>query len=84
LHATLRDQIASIVKCAQQCVATAGLATIEVIYLTGGSSALTPLVDALQLAFPGASTVHGDRFGGVAAGLALAAHNNPAFTSAGA
>ena len=49
-----------------------GQHTIDVVYLTGGSSALTPLVDALKVAFPDASLVKGARFGGVAAGLAWA------------
>jgi hypothetical chaperone protein len=43
-----------------------------VVYLTGGSSALRPLMEALQAAMPGATLVSGDRFGGVAAGLAYA------------
>lgn len=42
------------------------------MYLTGGSSALRPLVAALRSAMPGATLVEGNRFGGVAAGLALA------------
>jgi hypothetical chaperone protein len=45
---------------------------VDVVYLTGGSSALQPLMDALQAALPGATLVPGDRFGGVAAGLAYA------------
>lgn len=74
----LRQQLDAIVQCAQQCAATAGTDAIDVVYLTGGSSALTPLVDKLTAAFPTATIAHGDRFGGVAAGLAWAAHNNPA------
>ena len=70
----LAQQVGAIVRCAQACVERAahGQQSIDVVYLTGGSSALTPLVDALQVAFPGASLVKGDRFGGVAAGLAWA------------
>ena len=49
-----------------------GLATVDVVYLTGGSSALQPLVTALQNAMPQATLVSGNRFGGVAAGLAYA------------
>lgn len=72
----LTQQVNAIVQCAQQCVSQSASAggppSLDVVYLTGGSSALTPLVDALQLAFPGANMVKGDRFGGVAAGLAWA------------
>ena len=39
--------------------------------LTGGSSALRPLRQALQAAFPDTPQVEGDLFGGVAAGLAV-------------
>jgi hypothetical chaperone protein len=45
---------------------------VDVVYLTGGSSALRPLIDALRLAMPQATLVEGNRFGGVAAGLAHA------------
>ena len=60
------------VQCAQQCVQQAGLNGVDAVYLTGGSSALRPLIDALRTAMPGAALVEGNRFGGVAAGLALA------------
>lgn len=73
LHDLLRQQITAITACARQCVADAGLQQPDTLYLTGGSSALSPLVDALQTAFPQAQLVHGDRFGGVASGLAWAA-----------
>jgi hypothetical chaperone protein len=53
-------------------VANSGDRVIDAIYLTGGSSALAPLVQALEQTFAGATLVHGDRFGGVAAGLAWA------------
>ncbi|MDP2000102.1 MAG: Hsp70 family protein [Rhodoferax sp.] len=74
MRALLAQQVGTVVQCAKACVerAASGSAAIDVVYLTGGSSALTPLVDALNLAFPGASLVKGDRFGGVAAGLAWA------------
>jgi hypothetical chaperone protein len=45
---------------------------VDVVYLTGGSSALQPLMDALQVAMPQAKLVKGNLFGGVAAGLAYA------------
>ncbi len=81
MHAMLQGQLAAIVQCAQQCVQAASLSQVEVVYLTGGSSALLPLVDALQAVFPKATMVHGDRFGGVASGLAWAAVNTPARTT---
>ena len=80
MQTLLGSQLAAVVQCAQQCVAQAGV-TVDVVYLTGGSSALAPLVTALQAAFTGANMVKGDRFGGVAAGLAwagyAAAQNQP-------
>lgn len=72
LRQTLHRQISAIVMCAQQCVLASGLTHPDVVYLTGGSSALGPLVEALQGAFPTAEMIKGDRFGGVAAGLAWA------------
>lgn len=72
LHERLTQPLAAIVRCAQQCVAAARSPTVDVVYLTGGSSALAPLVQGLQQAFPDADMVKGDRFGGVAAGLAWA------------
>lgn len=72
----LKNQVSAVVQCAQQCVAqstqASGTQRLDVVYLTGGSSALAPLVDALRVAFPAANMVKGDRFGGVAAGLAWA------------
>lgn len=68
----LAQPLAQVVQCALQCVQASGLAAVDVVYLTGGSSALTPLMDALQAALPGAALVQGERFGGVAAGLAYA------------
>lgn len=65
----------SVVSCARECVrrsgATGGM--LDAIYLTGGSSALSPFQSALRRAFPGTKIVEGDLFGGVAAGLAYAA-----------
>jgi hypothetical chaperone protein len=68
----LADSLDQVVQCALQCVQSSGLTAVDVVYLTGGSSALGPLIDALQTAMPGATLVPGDRFGGVAAGLAWA------------
>lgn len=66
--------LADVVKCAQECVSKAGLRKeqITAVYLTGGSSALQTLRDALQVAFPATPQVVGDLFGGVASGLAYA------------
>jgi hypothetical chaperone protein len=68
----LAQSLDQVVLCAQQCVRDSGLAAVDVVYLTGGSSALQPLMDALQAAMPAATLMPGDRFGGVAAGLAYA------------
>ena len=60
------------VACARACVQRAGLtdASLDAIYLTGGSSALRPFQRALQAEFPSVPLVEGDLFGGVASGLA--------------
>ena len=72
MGAALAASLDQVVQCALQCVQDSGLAGVDVVYLTGGSSALQPLMDALQAALPDATLVQGDRFGGVAAGLAYA------------
>jgi hypothetical chaperone protein len=68
----LRILLDRTVQCARECVKRAGLrdASLDAIYLTGGSSALRPFQLALQDAFKGVPLVEGDLFGGVAAGLA--------------
>ena len=73
LAQSLEQPLAQVVACAQDCVRSAGLAGqgLEAIYLTGGSSALRPLRQALKAAFPNTPQVEGDLFGGVAAGLAV-------------
>lgn len=68
----LQQALDQVVQCALDCVQRSGLAAVDAVYLTGGSSALRPLVDALQAAMPQATLVQGNRFGGVAAGLAYA------------
>jgi hypothetical chaperone protein len=70
MRQALARQVSQIVACARQCVQDAGIKDIDAVYLTGGSSAFTPLVAALQAEFASAHMVKGDRFGGVAAGLA--------------
>jgi hypothetical chaperone protein len=72
MEQALQDAIAQVVRCAQECVQASGLAAVDTVYLTGGSSALRPLVAALQRAMPAATLVSGNQFGGVAAGLAYA------------
>jgi hypothetical chaperone protein len=69
----LAQPLAQVVACAHECVQLAGLSGegLDAIYLTGGSSALRPLRQALQVAFPDTPQVEGDLFGGVAAGLAV-------------
>jgi hypothetical chaperone protein len=69
---TLQQALAQVVECAQLCVQRSGLSGVDAVYLTGGSSALRPLIAALRTAMPGAKLVEGNRFGGVAAGLAVA------------
>jgi len=68
----LAPALAPVLQCARDCVAQSGLDRVDLVYLTGGSSALAPWVQALQTAMPWATLVHGERFGGVAAGLAVA------------
>jgi hypothetical chaperone protein len=72
LQEALQTSVAQVVQCAQACVDAAGRTGVDVVYLTGGSSALRPLVEALRAAMPQAQLVEGNRFGGVAAGLAHA------------
>ena len=69
---TLHQALVQVVECAQLCVQRSGLSSVDAVYLTGGSSALRPLVQALRDAMPSALLVEGNRFGGVAAGLAYA------------
>ena len=66
----LQAQLAAIVACARDCVRQAGLRRPDVVYLTGGSSALAPLGAAFAAAFPDSRSASGDRFGSVVAGLA--------------
>jgi hypothetical chaperone protein len=72
MAAHLNALLARTVQCARECVQRAGLgdASLDAIYLTGGSSALTPFQRALQEEFKGVPLVEGDLFGGVASGLA--------------
>lgn len=71
----LQDLLARVVACAQECVRRAGVGGqgLDVVYLTGGSSALRTLQERLAAQLPGVPLLQGDLFGGVAAGLAYAA-----------
>ena len=71
MQEALQQAIAQVVECALACVKASGLDRVDLVYLTGGSSALRPLVQALQTAMPQAHLVKGNPFGGVAAGLAV-------------
>jgi hypothetical chaperone protein len=77
MEAALHASLAQVVQCAQDCVAAAGLQAVDAVYLTGGSSALRTLIEALRQAMPEATLVEGNRFGGVAAGLAWAGAVHP-------
>jgi hypothetical chaperone protein len=68
----LRELLTRTVACARECVQRAGLsdASLDAIYLTGGSSALRTFQHALQAEFVSVPLVEGDLFGGVALGLA--------------
>jgi len=72
MQASFAEAIGKVVACAQECVQQSGLSRVDAVYLTGGSSALRPLVEALQAAMPDVTLVSGNQFGGVAAGLAVA------------
>lgn len=72
MQAQLHDLLARTVACARECVRRADLteASLDAIYLTGGSSALSTFQAVLQAEFKGVPMVEGDLFGGVALGLA--------------
>lgn len=72
MQAHLHDLLARTVACARECVQRAGLdnASLDAIYLTGGSSALSTFQQALRAEFVDVPLVEGDWFGGVALGLA--------------
>ncbi len=72
MEAHLHGLLDRTVACARECVRRAGLtdASLDAVYLTGGSSALSTFQSALQSEFAGVPLVEGDLFGGVALGLA--------------
>ena len=72
MQAHLHGLLDRTVACARECVQCAGLtdASLDAVYLTGGSSALSTFQTALQAEFAGVPLIEGDLFGGVALGLA--------------
>ena len=72
LHEQLQTLLSQVAECAGECLRIAGVTEPDAIYLTGGSSALRTLREALAVKFPNTPQVVGDLFGGVATGLAYA------------
>ena len=72
-----------IVHASRATVLQAGLrpGDVDVVYFTGGSTGLTPLVDRIAACFPAAQRVRGDRFASVAQGLGW--HARAVFGAAG-
>jgi len=72
MQAHLHDLLARTLACARECVQRANLTdgSLDAIYLTGGSSALSTFQQVLQAEFAGVPLIEGDLFGGVALGLA--------------
>jgi len=73
MNAAIAPATARVVETASATVRDAGLtpAQIETLFLTGGSTAIPQLRDAIRALFPGARVVEGDAFGSVGLGLAL-------------
>ena len=71
--ASIEADLQRIVEAATETVRMAGVAPekVDVLYFTGGSTGLQPLVDRIAAGFPGAARVRGDRFASVAQGLGL-------------
>ncbi|MBU0604503.1 MAG: Hsp70 family protein [Gammaproteobacteria bacterium] len=68
-------EIARVGDAAQQCLDDAGVraAELDVLFFTGGSSAVPALRAALSQRFPDAQAVEGDLYGSVGCGLAVVA-----------
>ncbi|MCO5162432.1 MAG: Hsp70 family protein [Mesorhizobium sp.] len=73
MNAAIAPATARVVDTAAATVRDAGLvpAQIETLFLTGGSTAIPQLRDAIRALFPQARVVEGDAFGSVGLGLAL-------------
>ncbi|MDO9073651.1 MAG: Hsp70 family protein [Rubrivivax sp.] len=71
--AAIEADLERIVRAAAETVRLAGVpaAAVDVLYFTGGSTGLRPLVDRIAGGFPAAERVRGDRFASVAQGLGL-------------
>jgi len=69
----IEPDLQRIVLAAAETARLAGVApdAVDVLYFTGGSTGLKPLVDRIGAQFPAAERVRGDRFASVAAGLGL-------------
>ena len=69
--AAIEADLERIVQAAAETARQAGVApsAVDVLYFTGGSTGLLPLVDRIAAGFPAAERVRGDRFGSVAQGL---------------
>ena len=82
----LEADLARIVSAATETVRRAGLApnAIDVLFFTGGSTGLQPLVDRIAACFSAAQQVRGDRFASVAQGLGLHAQRLFGARAAGA
>ncbi len=71
--AAIEADLERIVRAATETARLAGVApgAVDVVYFTGGSTGLRPLVERIGAAFPDAEQVRGDRFASVAQGLGL-------------
>ena len=71
--AAVDADVERIVAAARETLRQAGIAnsTVDVLYLTGGSTGLTPLTHRLAAVCPAALAVRGDRFASVVNGLGL-------------
>ena len=69
----IETDLGRIVQAAAETARQAGVAAeaVDVVYFTGGSTGLRPLVDRIAAKFPAAARVRGDRFASVAQGLGL-------------
>jgi hypothetical chaperone protein len=69
--AAIETDLERIVQAASVTVQMAGVApdAVDVLYFTGGSTGLLPLVDRIAAGFPRAQRVRGDRYASVAQGL---------------
>ncbi|MDP1898860.1 MAG: Hsp70 family protein, partial [Rubrivivax sp.] len=71
--AAIESDLERIVQAARETARQAGVPAqaVDVLYFTGGSTGLAPLVERIAAGFPAAQRVRGDRFASVAQGLGL-------------